>query len=207
MFSSRNIHFAILGIILGATTAYVAAFYQAAAAAPPAEQPAAAASADRADRQGQPGSQGALPANHPEVNDAQMLAALKKAAEDSPTEPKVLSRYANELFQLGRMEESADWYAKVVALTPKDTDVRALYGAVLWRIGRKADAKTQLQTAVTQDPKHVPSLHGLTIIAIDSKDMAMAKQLVQRIEKSDPAYDGLSDLKKKVAAAEAKAGK
>ena len=28
MFSSRNIHFAILGIILGATTGYIFAFYQ-----------------------------------------------------------------------------------------------------------------------------------------------------------------------------------
>lgn len=201
MFSSRNIHFAILGIILGATTGYVVAFYQAAAAAPPPEQPGAATAA--ADRQGQ----GALPANHPDVNDEQMLAILKKSAEGSPTDPKALSSYANQLFQLGRLEESAEWYAKVVALSPKDTDVRALYGAVLWRIGKKADAKTQLTTAVTQDPNHVPSLHGLTIIAVDSKDFAGAKQLIQRIEKSKPDYDGISDLKKRVAAAEAKSGK
>jgi Flp pilus assembly protein TadD len=191
MFTSRNIHFAILGIILGATTGYVVAFYQAAAAAPAAD-PHSTAETD---------PQGALPANHPDVNSQQMLDLLKKAAEDSPNQPEVLSRYANELFQLGRMEESAEWYAKVVALQPKDTDVRSLYGAVLWRIGRKDEARTQLQTALTQDSKHVPSLHGLFIIALDSHDAAKAGEYLQRIEKIDPSYPGLSDLKAKLAAA------
>jgi len=188
MFSSRNIHFAILGIILGAATGYVMAFYQAAEAAPPAREPAAAAD---------PG--GGLPANHPEVNNEQMLALLKKAAEDSPTQPEVLSRYANELFQLGRMEESAEWYSKVVALEPKNTDVRSLYGAVLWRIGRKSDAKTQLQTALTQDPKHVPSMHGLFIVALDNHDVTKASEYVKRIEQAEPDYPALSDLKKRLA--------
>jgi Tfp pilus assembly protein PilF len=191
MFTSRNIHFAILGIILGAATGYVAAFYQAAAAAPPAEDPHTTTAADQ---------QGALPANHPEVNSQQMLDLLIKAAEDSPNQPEVLSRYANELFQIGKMEESAEWYGKVVKLQPKDTDVRSLYGAVLWRIGRKDEAKTQLQTALTQDPKHVPSLHGLFIIALDSHDVAKATEYVQRIEQIDPKYPGLADLKTRLAA-------
>jgi hypothetical protein len=95
MFTSRNIHFAILGIILGAATGYIMAFYQAAAAAPPVDPPHAAAATD---------PQGALPANHPDVNSPQMLDLLKKAAEDSPNQPEVLSRYANELFQIGKME-------------------------------------------------------------------------------------------------------
>ena len=190
MFTSRNIHFALLGIILGAATGYVLAFYQAAAAAPPPDSPALAAAT---------GDTEALPANHPDLNNDQMLALLKKAAEESPTQPEVLSRYANELFQLGRMEESADWYAKVVALKPKDTDVRSLYGAVLWRIGKKAEAKTQLQTALDQEPKHVPSLHGLFIIALDSHEVAKATEYFRKIEQIEPDYPGLSDLKARLA--------
>jgi Flp pilus assembly protein TadD len=192
MFTSRNIHFAILGIILGAVTGYVVAFYQAAAATPPEDPHSATATSAN--------PQGELPANHPDVNSQQMLDLLKKAAEDSPNQPEVLSRYANELFQIGKMEESAVWYGKVVALQPKDTDVRSLYGAVLWRIGRKDEAKTQLQTALTQDPKHVPSLHGLFIIALDSHDVAKATEYVRRIEQIDPAYPGLADLKTRLAA-------
>jgi len=190
MFTSRNIHFALLGIILGAATGYVVAFYQAAAAAPPADPPALASD-----------QQGTLPANHPDLNSDEMLALLKKAAEESPNQPEVLSRYANELFQIGKMEESAQWYAKVVALEPKDTDVRSLYGAVLWRIGRKDDAKTQLQTALTQDPKHVPSLHGLFIIALDNHDVAKATEYLRKVEQVDPTYPGLSDLKARLATA------
>jgi tetratricopeptide (TPR) repeat protein len=188
MFSSRNIHFAVLGIILGAAIGYVFAFYQATSAAPPPQPPSTA----------EAGSGEGLPANHPEVNSEEMLALLKKAAEASPDQPEVLSRYANELFQVGRMQESADWYAKVVALKPKDTDVRSLYGAVLWRIGKKSEAKTQLQTALDQDPNHVPSLHGLFIIAIDSHDIARATEIVKKIEKVEPDYQGLPDLKRRL---------
>ena len=188
MFTSRNIHFAILGIILGAATAYIAAFYQAAAAAPPADVPAQASN-----------PQAGMPANHPDVDSGEMLEILKKAAEGSPGDPEVLKSYANELFQAGRMEESAEWYAKVVTLQPKDTDVRSLYGAVLWRIGKKNEAKTQLQTAVTQDPKHVPSLHGLFLISLDGHDTQKATEYLQRIEQFDPAYPGLSDLKLRLA--------
>lgn len=188
MFSSRNIHFAILGIILGAMAGYVFAFYQATAAAPPPVDPTAGAS-----------SASGMPANHPEVNEEEMMALLKKAAESSPDQPEVLSRYANQLFQTGKMEESAEWYAKVVALEPKNTDVRSLYGAVLWRIGKKADAKTQLQTALTQDPKHVPSMHGLFIIALDNHDVTTASDLLARIEKAEPDYREMEDLKARLA--------
>jgi len=190
MFSSRNIHFAILGIIIGAMGGYIFAFYQATAAAPPPIDPTSASSASSAS---------GMPPNHPNVNEEEMMALLKKAAESSPDQPDVLSHYANQLFQVGKLEESAEWYAKVVALKPKDTDVRSLYGAVLWRIGKKAEAKTQLEAALSQDPKHVPSMHGLFIIAIDNHDVAAAKDLLARIEKAEPDYPGMADLKARLA--------
>ena len=80
MFTSRNIHFAILGIILGASSGYVFAFYRAHNAEPPpiTEQQAA---------------QGDVPSNHPQLNNDQMLAAMKTAVEKDPTQPEVISRY------------------------------------------------------------------------------------------------------------------
>jgi len=61
MFSSRNIHFAILGLILGASTGYVAAFYQAEAAFVPKTTVQ------------QQGSQTGTPPNHPNVTPEQLL--------------------------------------------------------------------------------------------------------------------------------------
>jgi len=191
MFSSRNIHFGILGIILGAMGGYIFAFYQATAAAPPPFDPTPTSSASA--------SASGMPANHPQVNEEEMMALLKKAAESSPDQPEVLSRYANQLFQADKLEESAEWYAKVVALEPKNTDVRSLYGAVLFRIGKKTEAKSQLEEALKQDPKHVPSMHGLFIIAIDNHDVAAAKDLLARIEKAEPEYPGMKDLKARLA--------
>src|SRR5262245_14647385 len=122
MFSSRNIHFAILGIILGASAGYVYAFYQAQSVLPP------------------PPVTQSLPANHPDVNNEQMLELLKKAIEENPNQPEMVSRYANVLFNAGRIEEALGWYSKLLELQPDNLDARSLRGAVYWRMGRIDEA-------------------------------------------------------------------
>ena len=156
MFSSRNIHLAILGIILGASAGYVVAFYnaQSSLAAPD-------LSPDQA--------QGQMPDNHPDVNNEQMLAAMKKAVETDPSNPAIL-------------------------------EALSMYGAALWRMGKKDAASAQLQAALRVDPRHVPSLHGLALLALEKHDAAQADQFIKRIEAIDPAYGQLTDLRNRLQA-------
>ena len=103
MFSSRNIHFAILGIILGASTGYIFAFYQAARTTAQQTAPAANSGA---------------PQNHPNVGTGQILEMFKVALEKNPNEPELLMRYGIFLSNLGRFAESAEWFQKSVAIRP-----------------------------------------------------------------------------------------
>ena len=64
MLTARNIHFALLGIILGATSGYIFAFYQVQSSMPRAL----------------PSAQN-TPQGHPEVNNDQLLAMFKEALE------------------------------------------------------------------------------------------------------------------------------
>ena len=105
MFSSRNIHFVILGLILGASTGYVLAFYQAEAAFVP-KTPA------------QQASQTGAPAGHPNVTPEQLLEMFKVALEKNPNEPELRSRYGSFLFNLGRFQESAESLQKSLELRP-----------------------------------------------------------------------------------------
>src|SRR5262245_42935963 len=145
MFSSRNIHFAILGIILGASTGYIYAFYQAEKSFPP--TPAV-------------NSQG-LPSNHPDVNNEQMVELLRKAVEENPNQPEMVARYANVLFNAGRIEEALVWYGKVLELQPDNVDVRSLRGAVYWRIGKIDEAEADLERSLKTNPDHIPALYGM----------------------------------------------
>ena len=105
MFSSRNIHFAILGLILGASSGYVLAFYQAQTAFVPKTAT-------------QQVSQNGTPPGHPNVTPEQLLEMFKVALEKNPNEPELRSRYGNFLYNLGRFQESVDAFQKSLELRP-----------------------------------------------------------------------------------------
>src|SRR4029453_18498927 len=113
----RNIHLAILGIILGASAGYVAAFYKAnSALTPPPISP------DQA--------QTGMPSGHPNVDNEQMLAAMKQAVEKDPSNPEILTRYAMALLESNHADEAAQWFKKSLDLDPGNADTRSMYGAV-----------------------------------------------------------------------------
>ena len=192
MFSSRNIHFAVLGIILGASAAYILAFYQVESTLP---------------AQAQSAPQNGLPANHPEVNNDQMLGLLKKAIEEKPDQPEMISRYANVLFNMGRFDEALKWYSKVIELSPDNLDARSLRGAVYWRMGKIDDAATDLQGVLRRDPGHIPSLYGMFLLSLYRHDVPRAEEFFGKIQNIDPTYEGLADLKKRLDAERSKAAK
>ena len=152
MLTSRNIHFAILGIILGASSGYILAFYQVKKAMPP---PAISA----------PGSSSSTPENHPDVTNEELLAMFKEAMEKSPNDPKLMTRYGTFLFQLGKFPEARGWFEKVLVLQPNDIDVRV----------------------------------GLVVVHLQDRDFPAAEKVLKEIERIDPKYAGLDELKKRLA--------
>jgi tetratricopeptide (TPR) repeat protein len=181
MFSSRNIHFAILGLIVGASAGYVFAFYQAESSLP--------VVADA-------GPEG-LPSGHP-GGDEQTLELLRKAVEANPNDPETATRYANSLFSLGRLEEALKLYGKVLELQPDNLDVRSLRGAIYWRTERIAEADADLQAALRQDPNHIPALYGMFLLSVQKRDLQKAAELLKKVESLDPTYEGLPDLRNRL---------
>src|SRR6185295_11402168 len=142
MFSSRNIHFAILGIILGATSGYIFAFYQVQSSTPRPVPSAQAAG------------------QHPEVNNDQLLTMFKEALTKSPNDTTLMTRYANFLFDLGKFNESVEWFQKVLALQPDNLDVRTDLGTALWNGGQKEKGMAAYQQNLKANPNHVATLHN-----------------------------------------------
>ena len=106
MFSSRNIHFAILGLILGASSGYIFAFYQAEIAFVP-----------KTSTQ-QQASQTGTPPGHPNVTPEQLLEMFSAALQKNPNDPELRSRYGNFLYNLGRFQESVESFEKSLELRP-----------------------------------------------------------------------------------------
>ena len=186
MFTARNIHFAILGIILGAASGYVFAFYQVQSSMPR-STPASSVS-----------SQG-TPAGHPDVSNEELLGMFKQALEKAPNDLTLMTKYANFLFDLGRYSESVEWFQKVLAQKPDSLDVHTDLGTALWNAGQKEKAMAEYQATLKIDPKHMATLHNLVIAHLGEKDFVNAEKVLKRMEQIDPKYEGLDSLKKRLA--------
>jgi len=183
MFSSRNIHFAILGIILGAATGYIFAFVQVHRATPR-EVPKAANSG--------------VPAGHPDVKSDEILTMFKEALAKSPNDTALMTRYANFLFDLGRFNEAVGWFGKVLAIDPNNLDTRTDMATALWSAGQKDRAMSEYQQILARDPRHMPTLHNLVIVHFEERDLAAAERVIRQMESIDSKYEGLEPLKKRL---------
>ena len=140
MFSSRNIHFAILGLILGAAAGYIFAFYQAQSSL---ASPAAASASTGA------------PQNHPEVSTEEILNMFKLAMERNPNEPELLARYASFLFSLGRFQESVELFEKSLANRPNHlSTMEDLFNAQLEGLKDPKASGTTLAKMSQMDPTY-----------------------------------------------------
>src|SRR5438270_358732 len=180
MFSSRNIHFAILGIILGATLGYIFAFYQVQASVPPPASP----SASSAGSNSTPNSK--LPSGHPEVTNEQLLEMFKAALEKNPNDTTLMTKYANFLFDTGKFSDAVSWFEKVVELQPTNPDSKTDLATALWNAGQKEKAMAQYRSALQIDPKHVATLHNLTIVYLEDRDLPAAEKTFKQKPSRSP---------------------
>jgi len=186
MFSSRNIHFAILGIILGATAGYIFAFYQVQRNAPAGATSGASSNAS---------GTAAAPQNHPDVTPDQMVDLFKQAIEKNPDEPELMTKYADFLFTQRKFAEAADWYKKVLVIEPSNLNVRTDMATALWNMGDTKGATVEYEAANKIDPNHLPTLQNLAVAHMDGDgDLRKAADLLKRIEELDPKYSALPGL-------------
>ncbi len=189
MFSARNIHVALLGLILGSATAYVFGTYQS-------ESRRSAEAAQLTE------SLAAAPADHSEVTDEEMLALFDQALAENPNNAELKTRYGNFLFNLRRYGEAVDVYRLVLEDTPDDPVVRTDMGTALYNLGRVDEAMANYERALESDPGNVLALHNVAIAQLESlDDVPAAEKTIRRIESIDPNYPGLGTLRGRLAGA------
>jgi Tfp pilus assembly protein PilF len=84
-------------------------------------------------------------------------------------------------------------YDRAVALTPHNAVLRGNYAQVLWDLGRRDDARTQLEIAAREDPDDAATLVELGLMLRDMEDFAAsAKRLRVAVtlspETPEPSY-------------------
>ena len=189
MLNSKNIHLAILGIILGSAIAYVYGSYR-------------LESRRQMEAEALMGSFESTAAEHPEITDNDMLAFFEDALASGPNDPELMTRYADLLFDLDRYTESAQWFREALEITPGDVPVRTAMATALYGSGQIDEAIEELQRALETDPTYILALHNLALAYLDSRsDVFSAEAALGQIEAIDPTYSGIASIRERITAA------
>ncbi len=184
MLSSRNIHFAVLGIILGASSGYIFAFYQI-----DKNLPVRTKTLD----------QGGGSSSHPSVSNDQILAMFKEQLAKDPENAEVWSRYGDFLSDNEQYIDAVAAYKKVVELEPDNLDAQTFMGTALWNLGKKTEAIALYEKSLKANPNHLPSLYYLAMVDIDqTRDLKAASDKLAKMEKIDPKQPALKQLRERI---------
>jgi len=192
--SRENILFGVVGLLLG----YVIAFHLVVYINH--TRPDAAASA------------GATADGHPSLagggagagNEAQRLKtaadAAARAAEESPKDFDAQLKAAMAFMDAGGFDEASDFLARANALRPDDLDVRSELAVTYFMRTppQKERAITELRRNLETDPTHLPSLHNLTRMLLETKRVDEAEATLEKLEKVKPDYEQLPQLRSEV---------
>ena len=196
----ENILFGVVGLLLG----YVIAFHlvvhinqtpEAAAGTPPGGQTALAGAGD-----------GGAGGESQRLKSAADAAA--RAAEESPKDFDAQLKAAMAYMDVGGFDEAADFLARANALRPDDLDVRSELAVTYFMRTppQKDKAISELRRNIETDPSHLPSLHNLTRMLLETKRLEEAEATLEKLEKAKPDYEQLPQLRAEVEGARRAAG-
>jgi tetratricopeptide (TPR) repeat protein len=229
----ENVLFAVVGLLLGYVVAFHLVVYvnqgqSAPAAAPagelaeglPADDPSAAGGADRQRLLAAAEESARAAREKPDDFDAQLKAAegyfragsfedaidfMTRANKLRPDDHDTVVKLGNIYSSAGRFEDAARWYTAALAKRPDDSDTRSELALTFYlRTPRQPEqAIAELRRSLKTDPNHVPSLHNLAMMLIETKQYAESESTLARLEQADPTYDQLPRLREELRKARA----
>jgi tetratricopeptide (TPR) repeat protein len=130
---------------------------------------------------------------------------MTRANKLRPDNYDTVVRLGNVYSSAGRFEDAARWYSAALAKRPDDCDARSELALTFFmrKPSQPAQAITELRRCLANDPNHVPSLHNLTLMLLETKQYAESENTLARLEKADPTYAQLPRLREEIRKARA----
>ena len=126
-----------------------------------------------------------------------------RAADEAPKNFDAQVRAAEAQIDAGGFEEAATFLARANALRPDDLDVRSELAVTYFMRTppQKDKAIAELRRNLESDPAHLPSLHNLTRMLIETERLDEAEATLEKLEKAKPDYEQLPQLRAEVESA------
>ena len=228
----ENVLFSVVGLLLGYVIAFHLVVYvnqsQPAQVVPagesaeglPADHPAVGGGADRQMLLAEAEKAAGAARQQPDNFEAQLKAAevyfqagsfedaidfMTRANKLRPDDYDTVVRLGNVYSSAGRFEDAARWYNAALVKRPDDCDARSELALTFFlrKPSQPEKAIAELRRCLDKDPNHVPSLHNLTLMLMETKQYAESENTLARLEKADPTYEQLPRLREELRKARA----
>jgi tetratricopeptide (TPR) repeat protein len=224
----ENVLFSVVGLLVGYVIAFHLVVYvnqnhagaSAAAAADsaagvPADHPAVEGGADRGRLLAEAEKAAGEARKAPDNFEAQRLAAqsffdagsfedaidfMTRANKLRPDDYDTVVRLGNFYSSAGRFEDAARWYTAALDKRPDDCDARSELALTFFlrKPSRPEKAVEELRRCLKNNPEHVPSLHNLALMLLETKQYDESEATLARLERADPAYEQLPRLREEL---------
>ena len=148
-----------------------------------------------------------LPAGHPPIDTASVIAQLQQQALQNPKDPDIPLKLANFLYDERQYRQAIEWYQKSLAINPKNVNARTDLGTAYFYIGQTEQALKEYRQSLAIDPEHKPTLLNVIVVNLEgTHDIAAARRAWDRLHDLDPSNPALQNLKQRLDAARASGG-
>ncbi len=122
---------------------------------------------------------------------------LTRANQLRPEDYKTLVRLGHANSAAGRFDTAERWFRAALTKKPDDGDVRSELALTFFMRDPPQPEKaiTELQRGLEQNPDHVPTLHNLSLMLMQTRNYEAAAATLDRLEKVEPGYERLPSLR------------
>jgi tetratricopeptide (TPR) repeat protein len=130
----------------------------------------------------------------------QAIEYLSRANKLRPDDYDTMVRLGNVYSSAEQFDDAEKWYKAALSKKPDDCDTRSELALTYYlRTPKQTDkAIAELKHSLEINPNHVPSLHNLSLMLIEQKQFAEAEATLARLEKAEPGYEQLPQLREEL---------
>jgi predicted TPR repeat methyltransferase len=143
-----------------------------------------------------------LPRGHPPLAVARTIKNYEDLAAQNPQNAEIPLHLANLLYDQKYYNVAIEWYQKALALDPKNINARTDLGTSYFYSGDPQAAIKQYQQVLADSPGHQPTIFNMIVVNLEGLHNARAAEKYwKQLERMNPDYPGLNDLKQRLGAA------
>jgi TPR repeat protein len=143
-----------------------------------------------------------LPNGHPPLEVAQIIQSYEQRANQNPRDPTIPLQLANYLYDNKQFNLAIEWYQRALTLDSRNINARTDLGTCFFYAGQPQQAITEYKKALALNPNHQPTLFNLIVVNLEgTHDLRAANRYWNDLNRLNPGYPSLRDMKAKLDAA------